>query len=228
MSNSSVCSKRRPRPADQAEAVRLMAGKIYPARRPHLLSVARRNAACEADAEEAVQEAFVAFIESYDPDGGVPPLAWLTLVVKRKCWRAKEARRRVVGELLPGAEADAVRPLVASGRRHQDDLVGVEADQGTVDRQHRIGLAHLSPRRDDLLAAQLGERPFEPVERTPGARVDIAGHVLEPGAGEGRRQQAELQSASSREAPEASPELLAPRRLGDHHQKQVTVGESTT
>jgi RNA polymerase sigma factor (sigma-70 family) len=110
MSNSNVCSKR-PRSAGQAEAVRRQAGAIYAANREHLLSIARRNAACEADAEEAVQEAFVAFIESYDPAGGAPPLAWLTLVAKRKCWRAKGARRHAVGELLPGAEAETGGPL---------------------------------------------------------------------------------------------------------------------
>jgi DNA-directed RNA polymerase specialized sigma24 family protein len=109
MSNSDVFSKRRLRSAEQAEAVRVMAGEIYAVGRDHLLSVARRNAACEADAEEAVQEALVAFIESYDPAGGAAPLAWLTLVAKRICWRAKDARRREVGELLAGAEGEAAR-----------------------------------------------------------------------------------------------------------------------
>jgi RNA polymerase sigma factor (sigma-70 family) len=107
MSNSNVDAARRTRSADQAEAVHCLAREIYAARRGRLLAVARRNAACQADAEEAVQEAFVAFIDSYDPAGGAPPLAWLTLVVKRKCWRARAARRREVGELRPGAEAGA-------------------------------------------------------------------------------------------------------------------------
>jgi DNA-directed RNA polymerase specialized sigma24 family protein len=47
-----------------------MAGEIYAARRGHLLAVAERNAACAAGAEEALQDAFLAFIESYDPSGG--------------------------------------------------------------------------------------------------------------------------------------------------------------
>jgi RNA polymerase sigma factor (sigma-70 family) len=120
MSNSDVHPQERLRSIEQAEAVRRQAAEIYAASRKHVLSVARRNAACEADAEEAVQEAFVAFIESYDPAGGAPPIAWLTLVVKRKCWRAKGARRQEVGELLPGAEAEAgrlaARPLEIEGR----------------------------------------------------------------------------------------------------------------
>jgi DNA-directed RNA polymerase specialized sigma24 family protein len=36
-------------------------------------------------------------------------LAWLTLVLKRRCWRIREARRHEVGELLPGAETEAGR-----------------------------------------------------------------------------------------------------------------------
>jgi RNA polymerase sigma factor (sigma-70 family) len=86
-----------------------MAGEIYAARRGHLLGVAERNAACAADAEEALQDAFLAFIESYDPGGEAPPLAWLTLVLKRRCWRIRAARRHEVGELLPGAEPEARR-----------------------------------------------------------------------------------------------------------------------
>jgi DNA-directed RNA polymerase specialized sigma24 family protein len=109
MCGSDVQTKERPRSARQAEAVRAMAGEIYAARRGHLLRVAGGNSACAADAEEAVQEAFLAFIETYDPAGGAPPIAWLTLVVKRAAWRARERRRREVGELLPGAEAEAAR-----------------------------------------------------------------------------------------------------------------------
>jgi DNA-directed RNA polymerase specialized sigma24 family protein len=109
MSNPSVSSKRRCRSAEQVEEVRTTAAEIYAERRGHLMKVARWNAACDADAEEAVQDAFLAFIESYDPGGGAPPLAWLTLVLKRRCWRIREARRHEIGELLPGAESEARR-----------------------------------------------------------------------------------------------------------------------
>jgi DNA-directed RNA polymerase specialized sigma24 family protein len=144
MSNSSVCAKRPPQSAEQAEAVRLMAGEIYAARRGWLLAVARRNSVCAADAEEAVQEAFLAFIESYVPAAGGAPIAWLTLVLKRKCWRAK-ASRQVVGELLPGAEAEAGRllgpPPETEGRvidleEARARLRGLKADERTA-----IGLA---------------------------------------------------------------------------------------
>jgi DNA-directed RNA polymerase specialized sigma24 family protein len=145
MSNSSACAKRRLRSVEQAEAVRRQAGEIYAASREHLLSVARRNAACEADAEEAVQEAFVAFIESYDPAGGAPPLAWLTLVAKRKCWRSGGARRREVGELLPGAEAEAGR-LAGSAPEVEGRVVDLEEARARLrglkpDERSAIGLA---------------------------------------------------------------------------------------
>jgi DNA-directed RNA polymerase specialized sigma24 family protein len=109
MSYSSVFSKGRSRSAEQAVEVRAMASQIYAARRAPLLRVAERNSACAADAEEALQDAFLAFIESYDPGGEAPPLAWLTLVLKRRCWRIKEARRHETRELLPGAESEARR-----------------------------------------------------------------------------------------------------------------------
>jgi RNA polymerase sigma factor (sigma-70 family) len=151
MSNSRVRAKKRGRSAEQAEAVRLMAGEIYAASGEHLLSVARWSAACEADAQEAVQEAFVAFIESYDPAGGAPPLAWLTLVAKRKCWRARGSRRQEVGELLPGAEAEAGRlmgpPPETEGRvvdleEARARLRGLKPDERTAVGLHAAGFAY--------------------------------------------------------------------------------------
>lgn len=55
----------------------------------YLLAIARRNAHTEADAEEALQEAFASFIAKFHPRCGAPPLAWLTLTLKRQCWRAR-------------------------------------------------------------------------------------------------------------------------------------------
>ena len=72
--------------------------QIYFEKHGYLLAIARRNAACEADAEEALQEAFAAFVEHYDPARGAPPLAWLTLTMKRACWGAgRRTRVEVVG-----------------------------------------------------------------------------------------------------------------------------------
>jgi RNA polymerase sigma factor (sigma-70 family) len=70
--------------------VRAMAGRIYSERRSYLLNIARRNAASEADAEEALHDSFAAFITDFDPHGGAPALAWLTLALKRRCWRLRD------------------------------------------------------------------------------------------------------------------------------------------
>jgi RNA polymerase sigma factor (sigma-70 family) len=74
--------------------VQTLAGKLYAERYPHLLRIAAKNAASHADAEEAVNEAFASFIRAFDPDGGAPPLAWLTLTLKRECW-AKSRRQHL-------------------------------------------------------------------------------------------------------------------------------------
>ena len=66
--------------------VQALAEQLYRERYRYLLGIAVNNAATFADAEEAVQEAFAAFIRHFDPDRGAPPLAWLTLTVKRECW----------------------------------------------------------------------------------------------------------------------------------------------
>jgi RNA polymerase sigma factor (sigma-70 family) len=70
--------------------VHRLAGEIYEENYAYLLRIAKRNAASPADAEEAVQDAFVFFISDYDPQLGSPPLAWLTLTMKRRCWRLRE------------------------------------------------------------------------------------------------------------------------------------------
>ena len=70
--------------------MRELATRLYAEQRTYLLSIARRNAANEADTEEALQEAFASFLRGFDPARGAPPLAWLTLTLKRECW----AKRR--------------------------------------------------------------------------------------------------------------------------------------
>ena len=67
--------------------VRELAAQLYRQRYPYLLRIALSNADNEADAEEAVNEAFASFIRAFDPGGEAPPLAWLTLTLKRECWR---------------------------------------------------------------------------------------------------------------------------------------------
>jgi RNA polymerase sigma factor (sigma-70 family) len=76
--------------SSEEREVRAMAGRIYAERRRYLLGIARRNAASDADAEEALQDTFANFIQSYDPRGEAPALPWLTVALKRQCWRMRE------------------------------------------------------------------------------------------------------------------------------------------
>jgi RNA polymerase sigma factor (sigma-70 family) len=113
------------------QPVRQLAAELYLEKRDYLMAIARRHALNEADAEEALQEAFAAFIEHFDPGRGAPPLAWLTLTLKRACWRA---RRERVGRLVSlEAEvsrdgAGSIAETVASSAPSLDERVADHED----------------------------------------------------------------------------------------------------
>jgi RNA polymerase sigma factor (sigma-70 family) len=90
---------------DERRSVDQLATRLFTTRRAHLMRVARHHLRREADVEDALQEAFAAFLAEYDPDAGAPALPWLTLVLKRKCWRTNE-RRQI--EIEPLAMAETV------------------------------------------------------------------------------------------------------------------------
>ncbi|HEY4778975.1 MAG TPA: sigma factor [Solirubrobacterales bacterium] len=86
------------------ERVQSLADRLYRDHHGRLLAIARRNAANEADAAEALHDAFILFIEHFDPSCEAPPLAWLTL--KRRCWalyRAQHLDRRAGQEAAVGS-----------------------------------------------------------------------------------------------------------------------------
>jgi len=134
--------------SDRAQRqVRQLATEIFSERRDYLMAIARRNARSEADAEEALQEAFAAFLAHFDPGRGSPPLAWLTLTMKRQCWRAKrEAKRERPygqalehGQILEGfssaragtaervAEREDARRRIAALKRDERTALGLYA-----------------------------------------------------------------------------------------------------
>lgn len=76
--------------------------RLYAENRQRLLAIARRNCDSAEDAEEALQDALVLFIERFDPDCGSPALPWLMLTLKRRCW-AIYGRRRQLADLLAEA-----------------------------------------------------------------------------------------------------------------------------
>jgi RNA polymerase sigma factor (sigma-70 family) len=88
--------------AERRTRAEALASRLYAERRDHLLRIARWHALNDDDAEEALQDAFLIFIEKADPDEIVEPIAWLTLTLKRECW----TRRRRALQHTAGQEAD--------------------------------------------------------------------------------------------------------------------------
>lgn len=74
------------------ERVQVLADQLYRDRYHYLVRIARRNGAGD-DADDAVNDAFAAFIDKFDPASGSPPLGWLTLTLQRRCWAINRSRR---------------------------------------------------------------------------------------------------------------------------------------
>ena len=108
--------------------VRELAAELYSDKYRYLLTIARRNAVNEADAEEALQEAFANFIRAFDPRSDAAPLAWLTTTLKRQCWRQRRAAhldRQVGQEAEPGgAGPGAIIEAIPSGASGPEQLLG--------------------------------------------------------------------------------------------------------
>jgi DNA-directed RNA polymerase specialized sigma24 family protein len=122
--------------------VRELAISLYREQHSYLSLVARRNARNDADAEEALQEAFISFLQKFDPTRGAPPMAWLTLTLRRQCWRqTRDAHLdRYVGQEAErgGDERGAVLESIPSHVAGTEELVA-ERDQA------RRRLAGLKP-----------------------------------------------------------------------------------
>jgi RNA polymerase sigma factor (sigma-70 family) len=127
--------------AGQAEA-RELAVELYRDHRGYLLRIARSNTGSAAVAEEALQEAFISFLRSFDPGRGAPPIAWLTLTLKRECgrrqgrekWDRRAGQEREWGEDVPGFVLESI-PSRATGPEERI------AERDHAQRQ----LAHLKP-----------------------------------------------------------------------------------
>jgi DNA-directed RNA polymerase specialized sigma24 family protein len=104
------------------ERVQVLADQLCRERYHYLLRIATKNTANAEDAADAVQFAFSAFLDKFDPDCEAPPLAWLTTTVKRAAWaiyRSHHLDRRAgqeaeAGGTGPGVVVDAI-PSRASG-----------------------------------------------------------------------------------------------------------------
>ncbi len=103
-------------------------------------------------AEEALQDAFVLFIDRFDPTSGAPPLAWLTLTLKRRSWALYRLRRRDWqqrskrdGDYCSDAE------LPGGPSQHPDDLLDL-AEEVVVIRSQMAELKRDERRAISLIA----------------------------------------------------------------------------
>lgn len=106
----------------KATGARAIAERLFAEQRPQLLRIARRNSATGEDAEEALQDAFVLFIAHFDPDGNAPPIAWLTLTLKRRCWALYRSRsRQHAARLTPGDPRNPAEELIGDPRLQPEE-----------------------------------------------------------------------------------------------------------
>jgi RNA polymerase sigma factor (sigma-70 family) len=122
--------------------VRAMAGRIYAERRTYLMRIALRNAPTEADAEDALQETFANFIQSFDPYGEAHPIAWLTTALKRRCWRTRETGHldhRVFS--LPASRHEEPSGLIERRPERSEAIADRQAERDEARRR----LARLKP-----------------------------------------------------------------------------------
>jgi RNA polymerase sigma factor (sigma-70 family) len=106
-------------PQERRQRVHTLACELYAAHHRRLLAISTRNSPSVEDAEEALHDAFTLFIDHFDPDGQAPPVAWLTLTLKRRCWATYRHQRLLpmqplsptLTPLQPSPETAAQRPL---------------------------------------------------------------------------------------------------------------------
>jgi RNA polymerase sigma factor (sigma-70 family) len=122
--------------------VRRLAAELYAEKYDYLLSIARRNAHTDADAADALQEAFASFIAKFDPSGNAPALAWLTLTLKRQCWRQ---RREAHPDRQVGQEAGSGGEELGSFLEALSSLEPDPAERVIERQEGRRRLARLKP-----------------------------------------------------------------------------------
>jgi RNA polymerase sigma factor (sigma-70 family) len=132
--------------------VQALAATLYRERYHYLLAIARRNTANNADAEEALQDAFILFIDHFDPSGEAPPLAWLTLTLKRRCWAIRQSQmQKPNGEIAPQRRSGHVGGVVEDPADHgplPEEIAEVDEAVGAL----RAGLGELKPDERRALA----------------------------------------------------------------------------
>jgi RNA polymerase sigma factor (sigma-70 family) len=148
-----------------SEEVHRLTAELHAGKYRYLLNIARRNAASEADAEEATQDAFTYFLADYDPAAGAHPLAWLTTTVKRRAWRLRgnaHLDRRVAA--LPESRHEEPTGLIE--RRPSDPR---PLQERIADRDEaRVRLAALKPDERSALVLKAAGFSYEEIGRRRG------------------------------------------------------------
>lgn len=127
-----------------------IAEELYLQHHDRLLALAKRNTTSPDDAEEALHDAFLLFIHHYDVADGSPPIAWLTLTLKRRCWAIYKAQRRVIDTPPRSPEEDEDDPLeqIPDSRQLPEEAAEQAETVALVRRQ----LARLKPAERRALA----------------------------------------------------------------------------
>lgn len=124
---------------DRRQRATTLATDLYVTHRRRLLSIANHNAPSPEDAEEALHDAFVLFINHFDPDSAAPPLAWITLTLKRRCWASH--RHLQLTQRLTSPTGHLPAQAIRNTLRLPEELL--EATETTQHARHLI--ARLKP-----------------------------------------------------------------------------------
>ena len=123
---------KQPRPStNRRSRAQALAAHLYATQHRRLLAIGKRNSSTTEDAEEALHDTFILFIDHFDPDTGAPPLAWLTLTLKRRCWatyRKQQILQRQ--EPLPSTNSNPTNHSneLLDPSRLPDELAVISAD----------------------------------------------------------------------------------------------------
>ncbi len=193
----------------------------FEANRSHLRSVAYRMLGSQAEADDAVQEAWLRLQRSAPGTGGIDNLGgWLTRVVGRVCLdmlRSRKSRRE--------------EPLEVTGADTPDPVLNQEATEQGIDPEHEavmadsVGLALLvvldtlgPAERLAFVLHDLFGVPFEEIApivgRSPAAARQLASRARRRVQGKGQEQESEQgQAMPSSPADLDSSSLAARRRI---------------
>lgn len=131
-----------------------LADEIYKRHHKKLLSIGKQNCPSVEDAEEALQDTFILFIDHFDPSSDAPPLAWLTLTLKRRCW-ATYRRQQFLQQNRPAnptGEPNRSQDAEALDYRHLPDELAAAAENIQRTRKQLLQLKQDERRALSLLA----------------------------------------------------------------------------